>query len=79
MSVRGFVLNDPSAWYRATMTQAPDFAYRLCAERFQASGAAAVPGRVWRNFARRVVQRILKSLPCTNTHLNPRSLNEMAS
>jgi hypothetical protein len=41
--------------------EAPDFAYRLCAERFQATGAAAVAGRVWRIFARLAVQRILNS------------------
>lgn len=40
-------MRDPIVWarvmskYRATMTQAPDFAYRLCAERFAAAHARA--------------------------------------
>ena len=37
----GSFMRDPTTWplimskYRATMTQAPDFAYRLCAERWE--------------------------------------------
>lgn len=46
----GSFMRDPTTWplimskYRATMTQAPDFAYRLCAERWRALPGAALGG-----------------------------------
>ena len=49
----GSFMRDPTTWplimskYRATMTQAPDFAYRLCAERWRASPRAALGGGVY--------------------------------
>ena len=44
----------PASRYRATMTQAPDFAYRLCAERFAAASRLfdrTTRERVWLLYA----------------------------